>query len=289
MKRFLILLLIGGLSIPAVRAQQHRPLPSGAELKAVNDSIFAEAQRLYLYEKASWIMEDLVYGGHPDDLDKLGGWIPVSEQGASIKGLFFDKEQKKVLYEASVDLKTGQAFAASSSRDLTAEEMDAVNVHRTVVNAVFSLDEKLTYPSECTFNIQAIPIGDNLYRVYWMLGTSRHGIVPFGCDFSYDCDRDGNIKEFRRYHKTYIPAELTMDDGSQVVSIVHSHTEVCAYIAPTDIALFHLYGYEKTRVKSLMIVSTIFHCYFSYDAETREITVGQLGNNQVEGSAHSVL
>lgn len=277
MKRFLILFLIGALSIPAVRAQEHRPLPSDTELKAVNDSIFAEAQRLYLYEKASWIMEDLVYGEHPDALEKLGGWIPVSEQGASIKGLFYDKEKTKVLYEASVDLKTGKTTSTVSSRDLTAEEIDAVNVHKTVVNAVFTLGERLTYPSECTFNVQAIPIGDDLYRVYWMLGTSQRGIIPFGNDFSYDCDREGNIKEFRRYHKTYIPAELTMDDGSRVVSIVHSHTDVCAYIAPTDIALFHLYGYEMTRVKSLMIVSTVFHCYFSYDAETREITVGQLG------------
>ena len=243
MKRFLVLLFIGALSLPAVRAQSPRPLPSAAELKAVNDSIYAEAQRLYLYEKAAWIMEDLVYEGHPDVLDKLGGWIPVSEQGASIKGLFYDKEKTKVLYEASVDMKTGKTTSAASSRDMTAEEIDAVNAREAAVNAVFSLDERLSYPQGCTFNVHAIPIGDNLYRVYWMLGTSQRGIIPFGSDFSYDCDREGNVKEFRRYHTTYIPAQLTMDDGSRVVSIVHSHTEVCAYIAPTDIALFHLYGY----------------------------------------------
>ena len=35
-----------------------------------------------------------------------------------------------------------------------------------------------------------------------------------------------------------------------------------------------------TGVKNLMIVSTVFGCYFDYNAETSEITVGSLDRSQ---------
>ena len=261
--------------MPAIQAQESRPMPSAEELNAVNGSILIEARRLYLYEKASWILEDLVYEKFAGSMDEVGGWIPVFGDGDNVKGLFYDKQKTKVLYEATMNWETGKKSSKVSSRELTAEEIDEINAHNAAVDAVYSLSETPTYPQGCTFNVQAIPIGKDLYRVYWMLGTAQHGIIPFGCDFSYDCDREGNIKEYRRYHKTYIPAQLTMDDDT-VVTIFHSHTEICPYMAPTDIALFLLYGYEMSSVKNLIVVSTVFDCYFDFNAKTYSISVGSM-------------
>ena len=146
-----------------------------------------------------------------------------------------------------------------------------------VLRAVRTLDpEDLpSCPEGCTFNSEVMRIDEDLYRVYYMLGTAQHGVIPFGCDFSYDCDSEGNIKGFRRYHKTYIPAQLKMDDGSPVLYAVHSHLRFCPLIAPTDIALFLLYGYEA-GLSGFKVASTAYHCVFSFDPEAYAINVEQL-------------
>ena len=278
MRRFVILLLLWLFIIPSASAQQSATLPDAEELKAANDSILAEAYRLYLYEKLAWVLEDVMTDRQPATINEIAGWFPSQNDDEEVvKGIFFNKDKSKALFEASFDFKTSTATGEVVDRDLSPEEINMINVRETALFAVRKLDaEDLpSRPEDCTFNIEIIPIDEDLYRVYWMLGTTKHGVIPFGCDFSYDCDSEGNIKGFRRYHKTYIPALLKMDDGSPVVSAVHSHLSFCPLIAPTDIALFLLYGYEA-GMSGFKVVSTAYKCVFSFDPETYEITVEQL-------------
>lgn len=273
MKRLVLFSLLFVSFILPMRAQQSNTIPAPEEIKAANDSILAEAYRLYLHEKVAWILEDIVYQTYEDAMNNADGWVPISEDGITVKGVFYNKERTKALYEASINIQTGEASSSDSVRDLTADELEEIEVLQRVINAVRSLESIPSCPEGCTFNIEAIQIDDNLYRVYWMLGTSQSGIIPFGSDFSYDCDAEGNIKEVRRYHKSYIPTPTSMDDGGKVRLIVHSHTSICPYIAPTDIALFLLYGYESVGLTQFKVLSTALKCYFVFDAESYEISV----------------
>ena len=279
MKRIVFSLLLGLFFMPSAIAQESEPLPEAEVLKAANDSILAEAYLLYLFEKSAWVLEDVLTASKPTAMNEMGGWFPIGdkEDEDAIKGVFFNREKTKALFEASFNLKTGTASGKDVVRDLSPEEIEIINVRQKALQAVRTLDpEDLpSCPEECTFNTEIIPIDEELYRVYFMLGTTRHGVIPFGCDFSYDCDAEGNIKEFRRYHKTYIPTPLKMDDGSPVLSAVHSHLGFCPLIAPTDIALFLLYGYEA-GLSGFKVLSTAYHCVFSFDPEAFEINVEQL-------------
>ena len=265
--------------MPSAFAQESEPLPDAEELRAANDSILAEAYLLYLFEKSAWVLEDVLAASKPATMNEMGGWFPVGDEENEdvIKGVFFNKEKTKALFEATFNLRTGAASGMDVVRDLSPEEIEIINVREKVLRAVRTLDpEDLpSCPEGCTFNTEVMRIDEDLYRVYYMLGTAQHGVIPFGCDFSYDCDSEGNIKGFRRYHRTYIPAQLKMDDGSPVLYAVHSHLRFCPLIAPTDIALFLLYGYEA-GLSGFKVASTAYHCVFSFDPEAYAINVEQL-------------
>ena len=279
MKRFVFFLLLWLFIMPSAFAQESEPLPDAEELRAANDSILAEAYLLYLFEKSAWVLEDVLAASKPATMNEMGGWFPVGDEENEdvIKGVFFNKEKTKALFEASFNLKTGAASGMGVVRDLSPEEIEIINVREKVLRAVRTLDpEDLpSCPEGCTFNTEVMRIDEDLYRVYYMLGTAQHGVIPFGCDFSYDCDSEGNIKGFRRYHRTYIPAQLKMDDGSPVLYAVHSHLRFCPLIAPTDIALFLLYGYEA-GLSGFKVASTAYHCVFSFDPEAYAINVEPL-------------
>lgn len=279
MKRFVFALLLWLLFIPSAIAQKAESLPNAEELKAANDSILADAYALYIHERIAWVLEDVLTDSRPTTINEITGWFPVGDEDDEdvVKGVFFNKEKDKALFEASFNLKTGTTSGETVARDLSPEEIRIINIRQKALLAVQTLDvEDLpSCPEGCTFNTEVIPIDKDLYRVYWMLGTSQQGIIPFGCDFSYDCDSEGNIKGFRRYHKTYIPTQLKMDDGSPVRSVVHSHLKSCPLIAPTDIALFLLYGYES-GLSGFKVLSTAYNCVFTFDPEAYEINIEQL-------------
>ena len=96
MKRIVTILLLWILLIPSVGAQNIDTMPTAEELKAVNDSILAEAYQLYLHEKVAWILEDLFYGSESKAIKDVEGWIPFTDDGVNVKGIFFNEEKMQV-------------------------------------------------------------------------------------------------------------------------------------------------------------------------------------------------
>ena len=272
MKRLVTLFILAVLVFPLAKAQNTNSMPKAEELQEINNSILAEAYQLYLHERTAWILEDEFFSSDSKAKKKFGGWVPMTEDGITVKGVFYNKAKNKAVYEATSNIQTGEVSSNDSVRDLTTEELEKIKIRETIVNAVHTLDNLPACPEGCTFNVETTMIDEDIYRVYYMLGTSQSGVIPFGCDFSYDCDSKGNVKEFRRYHNSYIPAPLTMN-GRPVKELFHSHTSVCPYIAPTDIALFLLYGYESTGLKGFKVYSSALKCFFVFDADKYVITV----------------
>ena len=67
-----------------------------------------------------------------------------------------------------------------------------------------------------------------------------------------------------------------MDNGSPVLYAVHSHLSFCPLIAPTDIALFLLYGHEA-GMSSFKVLSTAYNCVFMFDPDNYEISIEPIG------------
>ena len=275
MKRFLISLLFGSLSVACAWSQQTTQLLDAEGLKAANDSILAEAYQLYLHEKVAWTLEDVFGYSETKTTDSYGGWIPVTEDGVIVKGVFFDEEKKQVIFEASVNIQTGEVSENPEVRDLTPDEIEVIDRRRRQIDAVMTLEDRPNRPEDDAYlyNVNVLPLADDLYRVYFMLGTAKPGIIPFGSDFSYDCDAEGNVKAFRKYHKSCLPLPVKMEDGSPVEKVFHTHLDMCPLMAPTDIALYLLYGYELAEIKESWVYSPVYQKWFVFDPEEFEIRV----------------
>ncbi|MBQ2151420.1 MAG: hypothetical protein II434_07840, partial [Bacteroidales bacterium] len=140
MKRLVTLFILAVCFIPIVGAQNTNTLPNTEELQEINDSILAEAYQLYLHEKIAWILEDEFFGSDSKAKSNFGGWVPITEDGITVKGVFYNKEKTKAVYEATFNLQTGKASSMDSVRDLTADEKDEIKIRETITNAVSTLD-----------------------------------------------------------------------------------------------------------------------------------------------------
>ena len=274
MKRFLILLLAGGLCAFSAGAQQTAQLLDAEGLKAANDSVLLEGYQLYLAERVAWEMEDAFHYCKTKSVDMYGGWFPVTEDGVNVKGIFFDEAKEHVVFEALMNIRTGELSSNDAVRDLTPAEIERIDKRRRMFEAVQTLDDLPRRPAgdDYMFNAEIVQVDEDLFRVYFMLGTAKNGVTPFGCDFSYDCDSEGNVKAFRRYHKTTLLLPTTFDDGSPAVKTAHTHLEMCPLMAPTDIAIFLLYG-VPAGMKESAVYSTVYKKWFVFDAEKFEIRV----------------
>ena len=223
MKRFLILLLAGGLCAFSAGAQQTAQLLDAEGLKAANDSVLLEGCQLYWAERVAWEMEDAFHYCKTKSVDMYGGWFPVTEDGVNVKGIFFDEAKEHVVFEALMNIRTGELSSNDAVRDLTPAEIERIDKRRRMFEAVQTLDDLPRRPAgdDYMFNADIVQVDEDLFRVYFMLGTAKNGVTPFGCDFSYDCDSEGNVKAFRRYHKTTLLLPTTFDDGSPAVKTAH--------------------------------------------------------------------
>ena len=77
----------------------------------------------------AWILEDLFYGSESKAIKDVEGWIPFTDDGVNVKGIFFNEEKTKSLFEASFNIETREWATTDSIRNLTAEEIEAINVH----------------------------------------------------------------------------------------------------------------------------------------------------------------
>ena len=131
-------------------------------------------------------------------------------------------------------------------------------------NAIELYGDSLRYnPDYGRPNFDFVRIDANTTRMYMLQGVERSGIIPFGNDFSFDFDNDGNIKAFRRYHQSFIPVP---NDGEMAF---HSHLKDNPYITPTDICNFLLY---HGNMKETAVLSTALGGYIFYSTETHTAT-----------------
>lgn len=267
--RPLLILLVLCLSALGCGAQT-RPLLPIDSLGAIADSVVAEGLRLYRFDKMNWIGSDAYRSqcSHRTATVNL-----VSEnRDSTLTNRYIDTRTGQCVMQCSYDPRTGEATVADSVRPLTATERKALDRHLAVLRGVEAQQDSLTPldPAIGSLNLVAVPLNDSITRAYFIQGTQRDKLIPFGNDCSMDFDRQGHMVAFRRYHRSFIPIDFSKAKGN-IRKCTHSHLEGSPYVTPTDVATFMLYGHDLYLMNTFSVYSLQLDCYFTFDARLGKI------------------
>ena len=242
------------------------PSCSPKELAAMHDSIAHEGYRLALKEQLAWIAEDVFYA-NCNRQDMMQGSL-ISGASGKYNAIFFNLDTRQCIYEVRINMKEYETLGIDSIRPLTDKEVAKIKLQDRLYNGVYGLDIDIQEPPQgCSFNFDWLYVGENRYRVYGIMGCSTPHVIPWGNDFSYDCDSLGNVLEQRKYHHSLILTP-TIVDGKKVTLVSHSHTELHPLISATDIAIFLLYGEDLNEFTVLS-----GGVYYRYNKQSNRIDI----------------
>ncbi len=243
--------------------------PTPADMQKICDSIVAEGNLLYRYEKAAWMGSDIARGN--DAVRKeMKNYIVYRDEGDNIRVCIINARGEVILDLAfSGDQ---QINATRETRPLNEEERVWLETKDTVIKNIFADNETygVGFPDGFDPNFVLLPHGEG-YKLYILAGTSQQDVIPFGNDYIFFADRDGRITGWRKMHSRLLPLQ-TKIKGETVRETVHSHLPGEPYITPTDICTFRLYG-PMYGQKSFIVASTALRKLMTYDIETNSITV----------------
>ena len=247
--------------IVAVLLLAHLTISKAGEREMQNDSILREGKTLYKYEKATWLVSDLAY---KSSIKNEIRHSLTYAQNDTIIVIYTDKD-KQLIYEGMVNkdgklIKSGMRF-----KPLTREERHLLAVRKNAIEQINKMDI-VKAPSGGQLNIDIIPHNGG-YKLYALSGTLQENIVPFGNDYLFYIDYNGNVISWQKFHNEYNP--LTLNQKSQL-SIPAASCTKDPYITATDICTFQLYADMYPQLKSFDVETTQGHS-FRFDREQNRI------------------
>jgi len=245
---------------------------SKEEIKQKTDSILIEGNLLYQFEKVAWVSTDQALALN-DIKKKFGGYL-IYQSGDSIKAVILEKNHDNCIYEMTF-YKDASILNSESliSRELNDLEIKLLSIKRKLVNEIFTPKYEVSCPEDFDLNIQLIPY-ESGYKLYILTGTSKSNVIPFGNDYIFFADKNGEITSWRKFHSGLI--SMTMPKGLDIIGITHTHLPTEPFITATDICTFKLYG-SLNGLKHLTILSTVLPKYFKYDLEKNTIEIQDRG------------
>lgn len=243
---------------------------SEKELQQKLDSIKTEANVLFSHENASWQAGDLA-NSNPKLRENMGSYLTYQVKDV-IKTVFLNKDQTKII--AEYDFKNNQKAPVKESftqRELNDTESTLNNIHSIVIPQLSDPKYQVTLPQGYSLNLILIPFQEN-YKIYLISGTSQHGIIPFGNDYLFVADKKGNIISNQRFHSRIIPAQTSMQDGSELTMVTHSHLRTNPFISATDICTFKLYA-PLTNLEEFSVYSPALGTYMKYNYKKDTVEV----------------
>lgn len=263
MKNLLILVLASVLSFPAFSQSDY----TEAELKQKCDSILEEGNLLYRHEAAAWRFTDL-YQNNQVLIGSAGGYLAY-QQGDSIKCILTDREAKECIFEAAFINETFLCYTHENKRELSAYETELLSARRSIWKELSEKKIGISQYAGFTPNWILIPF-ENGYKLYSICGTNRKGVIPFGNDYLFVANKQGELQTWRKLHSRPIPAEVT-NDMKFITTAIHSHLRQEPFITATDICTFRLY-YDQTGTTEFSVYSPALSLYFTYHLSTNTIT-----------------
>ena len=246
------------------------------EMKQKTDSILAEADLLYRFEKAAWIATDSARA-KPDLQSKLGTYVLYQVQDMLIVA-FINRNVDTCIYEAIFSpYLEAPVKQTITNRALNETEKKLISVMTKAQKPIIDKKYPLSCPEGFKFNMQLIPC-DNGYKLYLLTGTTQMNIIPFGNDYLFRTDKEGNILGWRSFHSSLLVQPVTIN-GQKITRLSHSHLAREPFISATDICTFRLYG-SYYGLNEFSVYSPAFSLYFTYklDSNTIEISTQQVSS-----------
>jgi len=240
---------------------------SKEEIVQKNDSILAEGNLLYRYEKAAWVSTDLAMS-LKEVKESFGGYL-IYQSGDSIKAIILGKDPGTCIYEITYLHDTKTPFRELlMNRKLSDKEVELQDIKLKIIKEALTPKYNVTCAEGYSLVIDLIP-GAEGYKLYILTGTSRQNVIPLGNDYIFFSDENGDITSWRKFHSILIPTQAKIE-GEKVIECIHSHLPSEPFITATDICTFKLYG-DYYGLKRFKVVSTALSKCFTYDAETNTI------------------
>ena len=245
-------------------------LPPLSELYVTLDSIVNEGWQLYFSERVNWIASDLVL--EKNDMDAIGGSMTWKPNDSVWVAIFYDKNAKNCIFEYRYNFVSNQEESIDVSRPISSLEQTEIKRKKQMIEQALKKYADSLYFANQSFgspNIDIVRINNKLTRLYFLQGTVKSNVIPFGNDYSIDFDENLKPLTFRRYHRSLIAMQTRTEDGSKVETIMHSHLKDNPFITPTDICNFLLYRPEDLDV--FFVYSTAYKCKFAYYLSLNQI------------------
>lgn len=248
-----------------------KKMPSSAEMQAINDSIIAEGFQLYYSERANWIATDIML--ERCNMANVGGSVAYQPDANTWAVVFFDRNDENCVLEYRTSTLSDDTYVFDSIRPISEKEWALWHRNNILIEkAISKYGDKMQFASKSfgSPNLDIIEINDHLIRMYFLQGTIKHDLIPFGNDYSIDFDENLEPIAFRKYHNSLI-AIPTKDNGEEVRMTVHSHLKDNPFITPTDICNFLLY--RPADMDSFSVFSTVYNCMFTFSLDQQAIFV----------------
>ncbi len=256
------------LSVLSSYAQkiENRPL-----LMRKLDSVRQEAKLLYVYEKIAWNGTDVLMS-KPLLRKDYGGYVRFDSKD-SIHITFLHKNQKQRIARYSClkeDVNT-PVVIEHKQKDLNAKEKRLLTIKMEVVKQLNNPKYKIGMVEGFSANLVLLPAKRG-YRMYLIMGTTEHDIIPLGNDYLFWVSEEGQITAWKKFHKTMLAVKTRTEKNDKIIAVTHSHLSATPLISATDICTMKLYG-VLYDIQELQVYSTALDCVFTYHIKTDKITV----------------
>ena len=242
---------------------------SETELKAQLDSVLVEAHLLYKYEKAAWISTDLAKENKTVKKD-YGGFFAYEEQ-EEIRVIILGKKSQNCIAEYSFANDFSKPKSVKTdSRELSDKEKKLIEVREKIVDNLSDPKYEVTIPDGYSPNLILLPFAEK-YKLYIIMGTSQKDVIPFGNDYLFIADKNGEIENWQKFHSRIIPGYTKMN-GNKVRELTHSHLRTTPLITATDICTFMLYA-PLYDIDAFSVYSPALGKYMTYSLKSNKITV----------------
>ncbi len=234
------------------------------------DSIIAEADLMYKYEKAVWNSTDLLMADKM--LKKNYGGYVVRHSVDSIFVTYLDKNQKESIAQfiyISANLNKPCHIRMESS-PLSVTEKELLDIKIKMLDQLSDSKYNVAIPQGFNPNFVLIK-EDTIFKLYVIMGTSESGVIPFGNDYLFKANSKGEITFWGKFHSRMISVMAEMD-GQKVTESSHSHLRTTPYITATDICTFRLYA-QYTELERFSVYSPALGKTMTYILKTNKIEI----------------
>ncbi|MBK6962653.1 MAG: hypothetical protein IPH20_01625 [Bacteroidales bacterium] len=244
------------------------------DMKTKLDSILFESEILYKYEKTA--LSAIKFAESDKKMRKRFSEVFTYIDGDTVKAIILSKDRKISLSELSFFSDFNKPKTLSlKTRNLSEKELRLLTVRQLIYNDINNNGYVIKGIEGYDLHSILIP-SFNGYKLYIITASKDKNVIPFGNDYLFISDKNGNVTFYEKFHSILLPTPITKNfHGLKLVSSMHAHLEAVPFITATDICTFRIYC-ENSEQKEFTVISTALNYNFIYDLLKNEIEIEEM-------------